>query len=184
MKVFTEVYKEVSTLLVNNITDLAWADLWHNQINFLEDEYAFPFPCVFLDFRSLNIEDRAKGDQLVHFEMTIRLAYETLADTYEGSFNQASALAYADLMEQIHLQLHTKSGTSFHDLRRSAFYSIETGSNVLLYAIAFEGYTVDCSIREAAEANEVEVTDPELELVEGQRPATPEEEKLFDVEQD
>ncbi|MCT4580825.1 MAG: hypothetical protein N4A35_05350 [Flavobacteriales bacterium] len=173
MKVITEAYKEIATILTNEIADIAWIDMWHNQINFLEDEYAFPFPAVFLSFRAGEMEDISKGDQNIDTFIDVYLAFETLADTYQGAFNQQSALEFGNILQKIHQSLHTRSGVHFGTLRRMSFAPIDTGTGIMLYRVTYNGMIGDCSISDMRACQQIEVANPGYELEKGEKTINP-----------
>lgn len=170
MKVITEAYKEIATILNSEVVDIAWIDMWHNQINFLEDEYAFPFPAVFLSFRAGEMEDISKGDQNINTFIDVYLAFETLADTYQGAFNQQSALEFGDILQKIHQSLHTRSGQNFGTLRRMAFAPIDTGTGIMLYRVTYNGMLGDCSVSDMRADQQIEVANPGYDLEKGEKP--------------
>ena len=48
-----EFYNKLNTIAEHDgKSPIRWLDLWHNQVNFLEEELEFPTPAVFLSFRS------------------------------------------------------------------------------------------------------------------------------------
>jgi len=56
MQNWKDLYIELADK-INQIEAVRWIDLWHNQVNFLEEEHPFPTPAVFLSFRGRNFED-------------------------------------------------------------------------------------------------------------------------------
>lgn len=77
MQFWTDLYKELATKITDNIPEVRWVDLWHNQVNFLEEEHPFPTPAVFLSFRSRELEDAGKKVQKVNLQVDFFLYYET-----------------------------------------------------------------------------------------------------------
>lgn len=171
MKVITEAYKEIALILTNEVTELKWVDMWHNQINFLEEEYAFPFPAVFLSFRAGDMDDIGNGDQNINTFIDVYLAFETLADTYQGAFNQQSALEFGDILQKIHQTLHTRQGDNFGALRRVSFTPLDTGTGIMLYRVTYFSILADCSVSEKREEKMIEVDNPGYDLVKGEKPA-------------
>ena len=160
MQAFKQLYLELANK-VADIEGIKWVDLWHNQINFLEDEHQFPAPAVFLSFRSLAIDDLAENIQEVNLQIEVYLFYETFADTYKGSINQDSALEFIELMEQIHIALHATIGTHYDNMRRVGFSAVDTGGAGNLYQTVFECQFVDLSAKKLyieAETDEVNIT--------------------------
>lgn len=169
MKIITEAYKEIARHLVHEVPAIKWIDMWHNQLSFLEDEYAFPFPAVFLAFRAGEMEDMGKGNQNIDTFIDVYLAFETLADTYQGAFNQQSALEFGEILQTVHMALHTRGGEHFGTLRRISFTPIDTGTGILLYRVTYNGIISDCSGSEKKREQQIEVTNPGYGLKRGNR---------------
>ena len=160
MQAFKELYLEIANK-VADIEGIKWVDLWHNQINFLEDEHQFPAPAVFLSFRSLAIEDLAEKMQNVSLQIEVYLFYETFADTYKGSVNQQSAFEFIELMKGIYVALHGTNGTNYDNMRRVGFSAVDTGGAGNLYQTIFECNFVDLAAKKTyteAETDEITIT--------------------------
>ncbi len=138
MQNWTHLYTELATKITDHLPEVEWVDLWHNQVNFLEDEHPFPTPAVFLNFRSLQIDDAGKKVQQVRLQVDCFLFYETFADTYNGSSNQESALAFLQLLNDLYALLHGSSGENYSSMRRIAFNPVDTGNAGNLYQLSFE----------------------------------------------
>lgn len=160
MQDWKELYLELAEK-INEIDGIKWIDLWHNQINFLEEEHPFPAPAVFISFRSQNIEDLSERIQKVGLQVEVYLFYETFADTYKDSVNQDSALAFIDLMGGIYAKLQGTSGDSYNSMRRVGFSPVDTGGAGNLYQMIFECELVDLSAKVAYE--EAETTELDIE---------------------
>ncbi len=143
MQNWKDLYGELAEKLTDNIDNLQWVDLWHNQVGFLEDEHPFPTPAVFFGFRSSGIADAGDKVQQVSLQIDIYVYYETFADTYKGSFNQDDALAFLDMLDDIHRQLHGSNGENYSSMRRVAFSPVDTGNAGNLYLITFSCELVD-----------------------------------------
>src|SRR5690606_21420551 len=128
MQNWTDLYKELSQKITEGIEAVEWVDLWHNQVNFLEDEHPFPTPAVFLNFRTLNLQDVGERVQQVNLQVDCYLFYETFADTYDGSSNQESALEFLQLLNDLYALLHASEGENYSNMRRLAFNPVDTGN--------------------------------------------------------
>ncbi|HCY81524.1 MAG TPA: hypothetical protein DHV22_07970, partial [Xanthomarina gelatinilytica] len=120
MQNWKNLYTELAEKLAT-IEELQWLDLWHNQINFLDDEHPFPTPAVFLSFRSLTISDASDKLQDVVAQVDAYVYYETFLDTFNGAYNQQDALAFLDLMDKVNAKLHASTGLNYSSMRRTAF---------------------------------------------------------------
>ena len=50
MENWTNLYRELARIIQEKIPQIYWIDLWHNQVNFLQDEHPFQTPAIFLSF--------------------------------------------------------------------------------------------------------------------------------------
>lgn len=145
MQNFKELYKELSVLLSDNIESVEWVDLWNSQIYNLEGEHPFPAPAIFLAFRSNRIEDAGVKLQKVELQVDVFLFYETFLDTHKGAYNQADALDFLDIMDEINKLLHGSSGTAYSNMRRVSFSPVDTGGAGNLYTITYRCELMDYS---------------------------------------
>lgn len=146
MQNWKDLYKEVATKLTT-IQDLEWIDLWHNQINFLEEEHPFPTPAVFLSFRSSVIRDAGEKIQDVEAQMDVYLYYETFLDTFNKAYNQDEALAFLDMLTQVNVILHGSEGDNYQNMRRISFSPVDTGNSGNLYMLQYSFRLVDTSAK-------------------------------------
>ena len=95
-----EFYNKLNTIAEHDgKSPIRWLDLWHNQVNFLEDELQFPTPAVFLSFRSKNVQDLGDKLQEMVLQIDCYLFYETFSNSFQGSFNQEDALNFIGLLD-------------------------------------------------------------------------------------
>ena len=81
-----EFYNKLNTIAEHDgKSPIRWQDLWHNQVNFLEDELQFPTPAVFLSFRSKNVQDLGDKLQEMVLQIDCYLFYETFSNTFNGN---------------------------------------------------------------------------------------------------
>lgn len=155
---YTTLFKELSNILQNRLEFLSnipdeyaelrarlealpefeHIDLWHDQVNYLSEEHPFPTPAVFLEFNTLQVDDAGELMQTTTLQVDFHVFYETFADTYEGAAMQDEALTYLDLLLLVGLMFHGRSGTNFHQMRRTGTMREETGGAGNLYRISFE----------------------------------------------
>ena len=158
MQNWKELYTELSDKINDNLTDIRWIDLWHNQVNFLETEHPFPTPAVFLAFRSKAIDDVGNNVQNVTLQVDVYLYFETFADTYRGSHNQESALDFLTNLNDIYALLQGSSGENYSNMRRTDIHPVDTGNAGNLYRQVFECVLMDyaaCKAYDDATANDV-----------------------------
>lgn len=155
---YTDLFKELSSILQNRpeflsgipdeyaelrerleaLPELEYIDLWHDQVNYLSEEHPFPTPAAFLEFNTLQTDDAGELMQTTTLQVDIHIFYETFSDSYEGAVMQDEALTYLDLLLLIGLMFHGRSGTHFHQMRRTGTMREESGGAGNLYRISFE----------------------------------------------
>lgn len=119
-----EAYKEISTAILA-LESIKHVDLYNEQPYYEEEEYPYPAPAVFLDFASEGIESVGKLNQQITFRMGVILQAETLADSHNGSANQANAIAFATKLKQIHALLQGSEGSHYAECNRVAISRME-----------------------------------------------------------
>lgn len=132
------LYKELAENITNNITAVKWADLWHNQVGFLEEEHPFPTPAVFMAFRSGKITDLSQKVQQVNLQVDFYIYFETFADTYNGAINEDDALNFLDTVDELNKLLHGTNGINYSGMKRVGFNPEDTGNAGNLYRVTYE----------------------------------------------
>ncbi|MCZ2393403.1 MAG: hypothetical protein LC105_06085 [Chitinophagales bacterium] len=166
MQNWKDLYKELSEKLTDTVEQIRWVDLWHNQVNFLQDEHPFPTPAVFLNFRTLNINDTGLKVQNINLQVDVFVFYETFADTYKDSVNQESALGFLELLNDVYAALHGTEGDNYSSMRRIGFAPVDTGGAGNLYQISFECTLVDYAAVKKWEDDTID----EVDVIRGGRP--------------
>lgn len=144
MQNFKDLYIELAEK-IDNIQEVEWIDLWHNQISFLETEHPFPTPAVFLGFRANQIDDVGNKVQKVQLQVDVYLFYESFLDTYKDAWNQDDALGFLDTLDQINQTLHASQGENYSSMRRVGLDPIDTGGSGNLYRLAYTCELMDYS---------------------------------------
>lgn len=101
MENWQNLYTELAEIITQKIPEIRWVDLWHNQVNFLDEEREFPTPAVFISIRTRNVDDLGEKLQRLDLQLDCYLFYETFSDTFMGAYNQGSALEFIGLMDLI-----------------------------------------------------------------------------------
>lgn len=161
MEYWTELYKEIAARITGNLPEIAWVDLWHEQVNYLTEELPFPVPAVFLAFDTIQTDDRGKLIQDCNTQIDMYLFYETFSDTYSGSTNQDSALEFLNQLTRLHALFHGKSGSTFSAMRRVELRREDSGGAGNLYRISFQCLVTDYSAEHLffeTERKDVEIT--------------------------
>ena len=138
MQYWTELYLELANKIKDNLTQIEWVDLWHEQVSYLTSELPFPTPAVFISFNMLNADDKGMKGQLCNTQIDFYLFYETYSDTALGSINQDSALDFLKQLTKIHKLFHATSGTNYFSMRRVDMKREESGGAGNMYRISFQ----------------------------------------------
>lgn len=175
------MYLELADLITGRVDEVEWLDLWSDQITYLDEQYAFPFPAVFLSFRTESMATLPDDIQTIDAYLELTVASHTLADSYEGSFNQETALAFMELLNALHVQLQGTSGNNFSALDRVGMVPVETGGNIIVYRMTYRMQLQDYSAQAYRLSQQGTVTDPDLKVEEP--PANPPagDEPLFEI---
>lgn len=145
MEYWTDLYLELANNINDNLPQIEWVDLWHEQVSYLTDELPFPSPAVFISFHLLNADDKGMKGQLCNTQIDFYLFYETFSDTYSGSVNKTSAIDFLKQLTEIHKLFHATSGTNYFEMRRVGMNREESGGAGNLYKISFQCIVDDMS---------------------------------------
>lgn len=145
MQYWTDLYLELANKIKDNLQQIVWVDLWHEQINYLTEELPFPTPAVFISFKLLNADDKGMNGQLCNTQIDFYLFYETFSDTYLGSVNQDSASEFLKQLTELHKLFHATSGTNYSEMRRVGMDREDSGGAGNLYKISFQCLVDDMS---------------------------------------
>ena len=145
MQYWNDLYVEIAEKITANMPNIQWIDLWHEQVNFLTEELPFPTPAVFIDFRTLGIDDRGTLAQDCDLQINLYLFFETFSDTYHGAYNKDRALEFLKELTNLHALFHGKNGNNYSELRRTQMSREDSGGAGNLYRISFECLVTDDS---------------------------------------
>ncbi|MBN1987814.1 MAG: hypothetical protein JW783_00270 [Bacteroidales bacterium] len=145
MNAFTDLYQELALVVNNELQEIPWVDLWHEQVSFLTEELPFPTPALFLSFETTACEDKGLLMQNCEMQIDMYLFFETFGDSFSGSYNNESATNFLRLLTEIHKTFHGRYGKNFSELRRVSVKPIESGGAGNLYRISFSCIVEDAS---------------------------------------
>lgn len=134
-----------------NATPIRWIDIWNNQVNFLSEELEFPAPAVFFSYRTTNVIDLTEKVQQITLQIDCFYFYETLSNSFQGSFNKVEAIRFLKVMDFINGRFHGTSGDTYNSMRKIGFNPEDSGGSGNLYKIVFE-----CIIRDESAATDIE----------------------------
>ncbi|NCB67429.1 MAG: hypothetical protein EOM47_01100 [Bacteroidia bacterium] len=145
MQYWTDLYLELANKIKDNLQQIEWIDLWHEQVGYLTEELPFPTPAVFISFNLLNTDDKGLKGQLCNTQVDFYLFYETFSDTYLGSVNQDTATGFLNKLTELHKLFHATSGTNYFEMRRVGMNREDSGNAGNLYKISFQCIVDDMS---------------------------------------
>lgn len=180
MEAWDDLYVELSTTIKEKLPEVEWVDLWHDQVAYLTDELPFPTPALFLSFNTLGCDDKGLLIQDCDTQIDMYLFYETFSDTYQGSYNQGSALEFLRTLTKIHQTFHGKSGVNYGTLRRVGMGKEESGGAGNLYRISFGCVIEDSSAK--VDYPDKPVSDIVVESSKIERPKVIDDNPLFIVD--
>lgn len=179
MVYWKDLYKELAEKIQSGLPEIRWIDLWHEQVQFLTDELPFPAPAVFIGFQTLDIQDKGIKEQDCNTQVDFYVFFECFSDTYNGSYNQDSALEFLDSLTRLHVLFHGKSGTNYNTMRRCDLKQEESGGSGNLYRISFNCMVTDESSLVLSE--EVAVNEIKIEKGNISKPSIIDDNPLFSV---
>lgn len=108
-----QIFKAICDRLAEKVPEVAFIDLWNDNVNTLNGGTAFPFPAVFVEFET--IEWRQQGNSARMGDIAVRLHIVTRAMTTNGSKDSRmeEALAYFDIIDRINAAMQRLSGENF-----------------------------------------------------------------------
>lgn len=179
MEAYTDLYNEIAQRINTKIPEIKWVDLWHEQISFLTEELPFPTPAVFIGLTTNKCDDYSLLIQECDMQVDFYLFFETFSDTYQGAYNQSSAITFLRLLTKLHTCFHGVSGTNYQTMRRVDMRREDSGGAGNLYRISFSFNTVDASAQkeyDETQINEIAIIPDNVE-----RLVEPETEPLFHI---
>jgi hypothetical protein len=180
MTYWSELYKEIAGKITENLPDIRWVDLWHEQVSFLAEELPFPTPAVFIDFSTREAGDIGLLTQELLVQIDLRLFYETFSDSFDGSYNQAGALEFLDRLTELYALFHGKHGQHYSEMRRTDMSREESGGAGNLYRISFECLVSDYAAKLLFD--EVQVPNREVQPENLPPLSPPPSEPMYDIQ--
>jgi len=173
MQYWTDLYLELANKIKDNLNQIQWVDLWHDQVSYLTDELPFPTPAVFIAFNLLGADDKGMKGQLCNTQIDLYLFYETFSDTAIGSINQDSALDFLKQLTELHKLFHGTAGDNYWEMRRVDMKREESGGAGNMYRISFQCMVDDMSaipdISEQ-EVNEIDLSRGDIPIEQQNKP--------------
>lgn len=112
-----ELYKAIIECL-SAIEEIKHIDLWNRNVEFVEEDSAFPMPAVFIEFTPITWQ-RLTGRELEWKgtgNVNLHIVTEWIGSAAAGSEELETNLAALDLADRIHEALEGLTGTYYRDL--------------------------------------------------------------------
>lgn len=100
-----ELLKAILVKLLT-VDGIRHADRYNAQPEFLTGEVVFDLPACFVEIASVEWSDKPYLIQEGQARVRVHIVQNTLADSYEGSEDQATALAIEDTIRRVYVALH------------------------------------------------------------------------------
>lgn len=121
MQDWVDAYKELCAVINDpekGISEIVHTDLWHEQVDYLPNEYPWGDRALFMNFNVLEDQTIGMGIQDQITEISFILAFVTVGDTHHGSDTQDDALEFGLLNRKIHKLMQGRYGANFSNLDR------------------------------------------------------------------
>jgi hypothetical protein len=173
-------YLELCVIISHMITEIEHIDLDHDQLLFESKEYPFPESSLFIQFNTDNIQTIGLNVQDINAQIKFTYAFDTLSDTFNGSENQSTALAFGSVIRKLHALLQNLYGANFSSLDRISLRKESAPEGCIAYS-----QTYNCIIRDYSGMVETTTGDLQdanitLDLGKGAAPSLPDM-NLFEV---
>ena len=108
-----QIFKAICDRLAEKTPDVAFIDLWNDNVNVLNGGAAFPLPAVFVAFET--IAWRQQGNSVRMGDIAVRQHIVTRAMATKGSKDSRmeEAWAYFDLIDRINAAMQRLGGENF-----------------------------------------------------------------------
>lgn len=118
-------------------------DLWNNNVEFIEQETAFNFPAVFIEFAPINWKNLSMQAQ--EADVIIRLHIVTRWENIsaDGSASQEQALELFDLLDNIKKALTGLQGVGFSGFKRIASDTNHNHEEIVESIESFSVHVID-----------------------------------------
>lgn len=110
-----EIYKMLCERL-GNIPEIKYIDLWNHNVEFIEQEYNWERPAVFVELCPINWEATVAGMRYVtEAKVNLHVVTDWLGSSAANSDQREESLTVFDLLEKIHTALADVDGEHFRE---------------------------------------------------------------------
>jgi hypothetical protein len=151
LDIISKVYLQLAKYINKKVPEIRWVDLWADQL-FSNEKVAYTMPAVFIEIVSNEIETVGKGVQHIKVDILFHLAYDSYAQSYEGSYNQTDALKFGTIMNKLFKALQNYSELEISAaMNRNAIRREPAPPYVYHYVNGFSTILVDDTAAQFAE---------------------------------
>lgn len=108
-----QIYQAICDRLAECTPDVAFIDLWNNNIATLNGGKVWPVPAVFVEFETIEWRQMNRGARRGDVAVRLHIITRTVATNGSKDKRQESALAYFDLIDRINAAMQKLSGENF-----------------------------------------------------------------------
>ena len=155
------LYIALEARLKESAVGIKYIDLFNNQLQ--NKQEVLSYPCVLIAYNA-GYDSLSQGVQKASLRLTFYLAIDiTGLSSYEGSGNQASALAVFDTKDKIHQALQGYSADFFTALNRIEEIQDTDYQNIQVFQLVYETELTDIAAWTGNQYIEVTGVEPEIE---------------------
>ena len=139
-----EMYEAVIKAL-SSIQEVKHIDLWNRNVEFVEEDEAFPMPAVFVEFGDILWSQSSGSSSVRHYRgkgtVILHVVTEWHGSSSSANVERSEVLRHYDLCETIHPAIEGLSGEGFQDLQLQSSMTghdhEEIQENIEVYAATF-----------------------------------------------
>jgi hypothetical protein len=111
-----EIYEAVMARLTA-MGEIAWVDLWNQNVEFIEQETAWPTPAVFVEFDPISWSRTKEREMETRGALRLHVVTQWSGSASSESAEREASLAVFGLLDRIREQLEGLSGARFGRLQ-------------------------------------------------------------------
>lgn len=124
-----EAIKQEST----GIPDIKHIDLWHEQVDYVAEEYPWASGSLFVEFAAVDIESTGEKVQDLLMDISFIYVLDTLSETYIESPTADIVKQFGSTLQKLHAFLQGKTGVNYSALNRVGLARVSAPQYLLAY---------------------------------------------------
>ncbi len=109
----TQIYKAICERLKEKTPDVAYINLWNNNIAVLAGDALWPRPAVFVEFETIEWRQLQQGVRRGDVAVRLHIITDHISTDGSDDERQEQALAYFDLIDRINAAMQGLRGENF-----------------------------------------------------------------------